>query len=56
LRVPGVPVAEQDAVVIENLAFAAQAARRIGATVLVEPINSVDIPGFPVDTAGKAST
>jgi hydroxypyruvate isomerase len=54
LRVPGTAVAEQDAVAIENLAFAARAAARTGASVLVEAINSVDIPGFPVDTSGKA--
>jgi hydroxypyruvate isomerase len=54
LRVPGIAVAEQDAVAIENLAFAAQAAAKAGAAVLVESINSVDIPGFPVDTSGKA--
>jgi len=56
LRVPGVPRAEQDAVAIENLAFAAGAAGKVGASVLVEAINSVDIPGFPVDTSGKAMT
>jgi hydroxypyruvate isomerase len=54
LRVPGVDVAEQDAVAIENLAFAAAAAEKVGASVLIESINSVDIPGFPVDTSGKA--
>jgi hydroxypyruvate isomerase len=54
LRVPGVDVAEQDAVAIENLAFAAGAAGKAGASVLVETINSVDIPGFPVDTSDKA--
>jgi hydroxypyruvate isomerase len=54
LRVPGVPVAEQEAVATENLAFAARAAEKAGAAVLVEAINSVDITGFPVDTAGKA--
>ncbi|MGH3291347.1 MAG: TIM barrel protein, partial [Trebonia sp.] len=54
LRVPGVPVAEQDALAVENLAFAAGAAGKAGASVLVEAINSVDIPGFPVDTVGKA--
>ena len=54
LRVPGVPVPEQDAAAAENLAFAAEAAARAGAAVLVESINSVDIPGFPVDTSGKA--
>ncbi len=39
LRVPGVDVAEQDAVAVENLAFAAAAAGRAGASVLVEAIN-----------------
>jgi hydroxypyruvate isomerase len=54
LRVPGVDVAEQDAVAAENLALAARAAGRVGASVLVEAINSVDIPGFPVDSSDKA--
>ena len=54
LRVPGSDAAEQDAVAAENLAFAARAAARAGASVLVEVINSVDIPGFPVDTSEKA--
>ena len=54
LRVPGVDVAEQDAVAVENLAFAARAAGGAGASVLVEAINSVDIPGFPVDSSDKA--
>jgi hydroxypyruvate isomerase len=54
LRVPGMSVDAQDAVAIENLAFAAAAAGRVGASVLVEAINSVDIPGFPVDTSARA--
>jgi len=54
LRVPGTDAAEQDAVAVENLAFAARAAGRAGASVLVEAINSVDIPGFPVDSSDKA--
>jgi hydroxypyruvate isomerase len=54
LRLPGVGDAEQDAVAVENLAFAAAAAREAGAAVLVEAINSVDIPGFPVDSSDKA--
>jgi hydroxypyruvate isomerase len=54
LRVPGIPVAEQDAVATENLAFAAELAGKSGAAVLVESINSVDIPGFPIDTSDKA--
>jgi hydroxypyruvate isomerase len=55
LRVPGVDAAEQDAVAVENLAFAAEAAAKADAVVLVEAINSVDIPGFPVDTSAKAA-
>jgi hydroxypyruvate isomerase len=54
LRLPGVGEAEQDAIAAENLAFAARAAGKVGASVLVEAINSVDIPGFPVDSSGKA--
>src|SRR3984885_10011635 len=34
LRVPGVPVAEQDAVAVENLRFAAGAARKVGGSGL----------------------
>jgi hydroxypyruvate isomerase len=54
LPVPGVGPAEQDAVAVENLAFAAGRAAAVGAAVLVEAINSVDIPGFPLDSAAKA--
>ena len=56
LRVPGPDPAEQDAVAVENLVFAARAAAKVGASVLVEAINSVDIPGFPVDSSDKALT
>jgi hydroxypyruvate isomerase len=55
LRVPGVDAAEQDAAAVETLAFAALAAAKAGAVVLVEAINSVDIPGFPLDTSAKAA-
>jgi hydroxypyruvate isomerase len=54
LRVPGIDAETQNAVAIENLAFAAAAAAKVGASVLVEAINSVDIPGFPLDGSGKA--
>jgi hydroxypyruvate isomerase len=54
LRVPGTDPAEQDAVAAENLTFAATAAAKAGATVLVETINSVDIPGFPLDSSDRA--
>jgi hydroxypyruvate isomerase len=55
LRVPGADAAEQDAVAVENLVFAARAAQKAGAAVLIEAINSVDIPGFPVDTSARAA-
>ena len=54
-RIDGVDPAEQDAVAIENLRLAAQAAAASAdAAVLVEAINSVDIPAFPIDTSAKA--
>jgi hydroxypyruvate isomerase len=54
LRVPGTDPAEQDAVAVDNLTFAATAAAKVGAAVLVEMINSVDIPGFPLNTSDRA--
>lgn len=54
LRVAGVEHDTQDGVAVENLLFAAEAAGRVGASVLVEAINSVDIPGFPVDSSARA--
>jgi hydroxypyruvate isomerase len=53
-RLPGIDPAAQDAVATENLALAAEAAARANATVLVEAINSVDVPAFPVDTSARA--
>jgi len=44
--------AEQDHVGTENLAYAAQAADRIGATVLVEPVSGA--PRYPILTAADA--
>lgn len=54
VRLAGVDPAEQDAVAVENLRLAAEAAGKVGAAVLVEAINSVDAPGFPVDTSARA--
>jgi hydroxypyruvate isomerase len=53
-RVPGADHDAQDRAAVENLAFAAEAAGKVGASVLVEAINSVDVPGFPVDTSARA--
>jgi hydroxypyruvate isomerase len=53
-RQGGVDPAEQDAVAIENLTLAAAAAAKAGARVLVEAINSIDVPAFPVDSSAAA--
>jgi hydroxypyruvate isomerase len=55
-RIHGADPAEQDAVAIENLTLAAEAAAAIGASVLVEAINSVDVPAFPIDSSDAAIT
>jgi hydroxypyruvate isomerase len=54
LRVAGVDHDAQDAVALGNLRLAAQAASKVGASVLVEAINSVDVPGFPIDGSARA--
>lgn len=46
--------AEQDELAIENLLLAARAAAAAGADVLIEPINSVDVPLYPIDSCAKA--
>jgi hydroxypyruvate isomerase len=53
-RLDGVDRAEQDVLAVDNLAFAAGAAARIGATVLVEPVS--DAPRYPLRTAVDAIT
>lgn len=54
LPVPGVDRDTRDAVALRNLRLAARAAGKVGASVLVEAINSVDVPGFPVDSSARA--
>jgi hydroxypyruvate isomerase len=51
-RVDGVPESEQDALARENLALAAKAAHKIGATVVVEPLSAA--PAYPLKTAAEA--
>lgn len=46
--------ARQDDLAIENLVLASQAAAKAGGCVLIEPINSVDLPHYPIDTPAKA--
>jgi hydroxypyruvate isomerase len=53
-RLDGVDPAEQDRLAVDNLAFAARAAARIGASVLVEPVSGA--PRYPLLTAVDAVT
>jgi len=47
---------EQDALALENLAYAARAADRVGAVLLVEPLNRVESPRYPLLSAESAAT
>ena len=51
-RLDGVDPAEQDALAVDNLAFAADAAARLGATILIEPVSGA--PRYPLLTAADA--
>jgi hydroxypyruvate isomerase len=51
-RLDGVTAEQQDELGAENLALAAQAAARIGGTVLVEPVSGA--PAYPLLTAADA--
>ncbi|MFC9688165.1 hydroxypyruvate isomerase family protein [Kribbella sp. NPDC056951] len=51
-RLDDVSAAEQDELAIENLAIAARAAGRVGATVLLEPVSGAD--RYPLLTAADA--
>ncbi|MEW2120797.1 TIM barrel protein [Streptomyces sp. NPDC005474] len=53
-RVDGVDAAEQDALALENLVSAARAADRIGAVLLVEALNKVESPRYPLVSAPAA--
>jgi hydroxypyruvate isomerase len=51
-RVDDATPEEQDALAVENLALAGRAARRIGGTVLIEPVSGA--PRYPLRTAADA--
>lgn len=53
-RDPGVDPREQDELAAHNVRLAAEAARRCGATVVVEPLNSHDNPGYPLTSSATA--
>ncbi|MEU0137541.1 TIM barrel protein [Streptomyces sp. NPDC006296] len=50
-RVEGVDPAAQDELALENLVLAARAADRIGATLLIETLNSTESPLYPLVSA-----
>ncbi|MCV7099043.1 hydroxypyruvate isomerase family protein [Mycobacterium palustre] len=52
-RIEGTTAAVQDDTAADNLAYAAQAARRIGATVLIEPVSAA--PRYPIRTVADAA-
>jgi hydroxypyruvate isomerase len=53
-RIDGVDPAEQDALALDNLALAAAAADRVGATLLIEALNAAESPRYPLVDAEAA--
>ena len=53
-RVEGVEPAEQDALALENLAFAARAVAGVDGTLLIEALNAPESPKCPIVSAPKA--
>ncbi|MCF3964063.1 TIM barrel protein [Streptomyces fuscigenes] len=53
-RVDGVEPAAQDALALENLALAARAAHRVGASLLIEALNEPESPRYPLVSAASA--
>lgn len=51
---PGVERARQRDIYLDNLAHAAHAAAAVGITVLIEPINSRDMPGYFLNRQAEA--
>ncbi|MEV7025009.1 TIM barrel protein [Kitasatospora sp. NPDC093558] len=53
-RIEGVDPAEQDELALENLVLAAKAAHEIGAILLIEALNVVESPDYPLVSAPAA--
>jgi hydroxypyruvate isomerase len=53
-RVEGVDPVVQDDLATENLAMAAEAVRGIGGTVVIEALNSLESPAYPLTTTRQA--
>ena len=54
LRLPGVPATEQQAVYVANLRRAARRVAAEGITLLIEPLNTRDMPGYWLTTQQQA--
>src|SRR5439155_12517593 len=52
---PGVSDAQTQQTLVDNFAWAAEVARPSGVLLLVENINTTDMPGFWVNTAERAA-
>ena len=52
-KMSNVPVAEQWKTMVENLRYAAEALSPAGVKLLVEPLNSRDMPGFSLNTTAQ---
>jgi hydroxypyruvate isomerase len=53
-RVDGLTEVEQDELALENLALAVKAAAGVGATVVIEALNSYDTPHYPLVSSAAA--
>lgn len=54
IRPAGVSEADAEATLVGNLAFAASELQAVGVRLLIEPINTIDIPGFMLNYPEQA--
>ena len=54
IAIPGLDGAYAHATLIKNARYAARALDEIGATLVVEPLNRIDTPGFLIGTTAEA--
>lgn len=54
IRKPGLDERVMWATLVENVRYAAARLHEIGATLMVEPLNALDTPGFFIDTTARA--
>ncbi|WP_432667548.1 TIM barrel protein [Wukongibacter baidiensis] len=54
-RLPGISIEKQMETIVDNLIYTSEQMKPHNLTLLIEPINSVDNPGYICDTCEKAS-